>query len=110
VHLRITKVAGDRFRAVRPLNGKQPFGGFIERLIPRDFAPGITFATHRSTQSVGILVHVLECERLGANVASAKGIGVIAAYRDDLVAAMADFDPAHCFAQVAGPMVYREGV
>jgi hypothetical protein len=43
-------------------------------------------------------------------VASAEGIGVIAAYRYDLVAAMADFDPAHCFAQVAGPMVYREGV
>jgi hypothetical protein len=43
-------------------------------------------------------------------VSTAEGIGLIAAYRDDLAAAMADFDPAHCFAQVAGPMVYRESV
>ena len=110
MHLWVAEVTGDRFRAVSALNGEQAFSSFVERLVPRNLTPGIAFAAHGTTQAVRVFVHVLDRQRLRTDVAAAERIGVIAAYRHDLAAPMADFDPAHRFAQVAGPVVYRDGV
>ena len=105
VHHRVAEVNRGRAPAVGLLDGGQALGRLGERLVPAHLDPSPRGAPLGTAQAVGVLVEVLEGDRLRAEVAAAERVVLVAADREDVGAVRLDLDAAHGFAEVAGAEV-----
>ena len=109
VHGRVALVDGDRLATVRLLDRGQALRRLVERRLPGDLLPVGAAPAQRPAQPIRVLVQVLERHRLGADVAAAERIVVVAPDREDAIALDADGDAAHRLAEVAGAEVREIG-
>jgi len=105
VHRRVAEVARDRVPAVALLDLVQARRGLVEGGVPRHRHEVRAHAPHRGAQPVGIVVELGQRRRLGADVAAAERVVVVAADRDDPLALDLDRDAAHRLAEMTGPEV-----
>ena len=94
-----------RIGAVLTLEGHQPRRDLVERFLPGDLFPTRRRTPHRPTQPVGILVDILEAQRLRTDMPAAERVLLVAADGEDLTAAQADLDAADRLTKVAGAIV-----
>src|SRR5690606_13927342 len=70
--------------------------------------PALAHPAQRALEAIGILVEIAQRDGLGAHVAAAEGIVVVAADRGDAAAGLeVDADPAHRLAERARTKVGR---
>ena len=110
VHGGVAQVDAQRIDAVAPGDFHQAPGGGIQRFLPAYLFPGrlagiILDPFQRPAQAVRVLVYVLQGHGLGADVAAAQRVVLVALDRGDLIAFGLDDQPADRLAQVAGPVV-----
>ncbi len=105
VHVGIAQIDRQGVASVAPANGAQPRGGLVERLAPADLGPPRAPAAQRPAQPVGVVLDVLQGDRLGTDVAAAERIVPVAADGHDPLAGELDLDAADRLAQVAGAVV-----
>ncbi len=105
---RIPRVHGDRVVAIALLNRVDALRRFVERRVPARHLPPVALTPHRLTEAVGVLVQILERERLRADVPAAEGILLVATHRDDPVVFGDHRHPAHRLAEMTTSMM-REG-
>lgn len=102
----VAEVDADTGRAVLGLDRPDALGREVQRLLPHDLLPSVLGATDRMAQPVGVGVDVLERDRLGAHVATAEGVVVVATDGGDLfIVVHGHDDAAHGLAETAGALV-----
>lgn len=94
-----------RIVAVFLLNGLDTFHYFVHCLRPRDGLPALSGSFHRGFEPIGVFVNVFEGNRLGANVAAAKGVVFVASNAGNLAVFEFDLKATHGFAKVAVAVV-----
>ncbi len=102
----VAEVKGDRVLAMDFLDVMQAPGGLVQSVIPADRHPAVGSALHRVAQAVWVVVQVLQGHGLGADMAFAERVVLVATDGQNLVTAMLDLDTAHGFAEIAG-MIMR---
>ena len=106
VDIWVAEVDTDRIATVIVLDSPNPLRGLVEGRIPTDALPiARRGAPHRVTQSIRVILDVLQRHRLGANVTATEAVLTITADRDDTAILDPDFDAADGLAQVAGPVM-----
>ena len=110
VYRGVAQVNADGIDAIALADLHQPARGGIQRLLPADLLPAagparFAHSLQRAAQAVRILVDILQCHRLGADMAAAQRVLLVPLYGDDLLALGLNHQPADSLAQVAGPVV-----
>src|SRR5262245_3232896 len=80
----------------------EPRRALVDGFVPADLCPRVAGALERAADSVGVVVEVLEGDGLGADVAAAEGVIVVAADAEDLAVLVLDGDTAVGFTEAAG--------
>src|SRR5262249_45597293 len=107
---RVAEVDRDRVASAGADDGRKPAVDLGEGLAPADPFPGGAATDHGLAKAVGIVVQVLQGRSLGAQVAAAERVGLVAPDAEDLPAAGPDLEPAGGLAQGAGTIVRRDRV
>jgi hypothetical protein len=100
-----TLVARDGVPSMTALDVGESRRHFVERFFPADVMPLAVDLLDRRAKSIRVGVHVLQAGGLGANVALAEDVSLIASDREDLLLAVLDGNPTHGFAQGTGSKV-----
>src|SRR6056297_2511817 len=87
------------------LDAPKPRGDFVECLIPADFLPAVGGSPHGCFQAVLVVVEILQCNGLWADVAVAERVVVVALDGQDLATPMLDFEATNGFTDVAGAVM-----
>ena len=102
------RVAGDQAYGVAPVGGdqrRQAAFNFCKGLIPAHGHVHAIALDHGAAQAVRVFVQVFERHRLGADVAGAKHVGLVAANADDFLVLDLDLQAAAGLAQRANSVV-----
>ncbi len=106
---RVAGVDAHRVAAVGALDGDQPRGDVVKRLVPPDALPSARIAPEREADSLGIGVDISQRVALRADMAAREHVVVVAAYRDHLAVHVPQLQPTHRLAQRASAVVQARG-
>jgi hypothetical protein len=105
----VAHVHAHRVLAVLPLDGVEPPCGLLQGLLPGDGLPAGGGAPDGLAEPVRVLMEILERDGLGADVALAERILLIASDGGDATTSGLDAQSAHGLAEVAGAEVRLGG-
>ena len=105
VHIRVAEVGANGIASVLLACSVQPAGHQIKGFVPLHFLPAIGGAPYRFAQALRVFVEVLEGDGLGADVAMAQRVVLVALDGGDMAIPDLNGHAAHGFAQMAVTVV-----
>ena len=101
----IAKVRGNRIPAVLRVNALEVLGYLVKSFVPTDALPTARSAPDRMSETVFIVVKILQGNGLRADVTAAERVVFVTADVETLVSLNSDLDAADRFAEIAGAVM-----
>ena len=101
----IPKIIRDGTSAVASLNTFEVLRYFVKGFVPADALPAIRGAANRMLEPVFVVVKILQCDGLRADVTSAEGVIFVTPDIEPLIGLNGDLDSTDRFAEIASAIV-----